>query len=147
MHRTDGRFYLVTGEVQDAKTGKYEIEKRNPRAQRLVDFSNQYSMMVGNTSFKQYKRIYTWTRPDNEGFQIVCVLIQEMFRNCLKNAKALPGIYIHSDNLVLDKSENHRSNNFRNEKLSTGEVKYDVTKGRFVENLELLKFGWNRWKY
>ena len=42
-----------------------------------------------------------WDLVDNKRYQIDYILIQERFRNCLKNAKTLSGADINSDHALL----------------------------------------------
>lgn len=57
--------------------------------------------MIGNTLFKHHKRRgYTWTSSLNEDTNYI-ILVQERFKNCLKNARTYPSEDIDSDHVVI----------------------------------------------
>ena len=58
-------------------------------------------MIIGNTMFEQHKRRRYACPMDSKRYQKDYILIQERFRNCLKNAKTLPGADINSDRVLL----------------------------------------------
>ena len=48
-------------------TGKPGLGVRNEAGQRLIEFCQQYALVVANTLFQQHKRrLYTWTSPDGQ---------------------------------------------------------------------------------
>ena len=48
-------------------TGKFGLGIQNEAQQRLTEFCQEYSLVIGNTLFQQHKRrLYTWTLPDDQ---------------------------------------------------------------------------------
>ena len=46
-------------------TGKFGLRMQNEAGQRLIEFCQENTLVIGNTLFQQHKRrIYTWTSPD-----------------------------------------------------------------------------------
>ena len=46
-------------------TGKFDFGVQNEEGQRLIEFSQENSLVIANTLFQQHKRrLYTWTSPD-----------------------------------------------------------------------------------
>ena len=46
-------------------TGKFDFGVQNEEGQRLIEFSQENSLVIANTFFQQHKRrLYTWTSPD-----------------------------------------------------------------------------------
>ena len=99
-----GDWNAVVGDGEHGRTvGRYGLGKWNERGESLVNFCKRNSMITGNTMFEQHKRRrYTWISPVySQRYQIDYILIQETFRNCLKNANTLPGADINSDHALL----------------------------------------------
>ena len=48
-------------------TGKFGLGVQNEAGQRLIEFCQENTLVIGNTLFQQHKRrIYTWTSPDSQ---------------------------------------------------------------------------------
>ena len=46
-------------------TGKFGLGVQNEAGQRLIEFCQENSPVIGNTLFQQHtRRLYTWTSPD-----------------------------------------------------------------------------------
>ena len=46
-------------------TGKFGLGIRNEAGQRLIEFCQENTLVIGNTLFQQHKgRLYTWASPD-----------------------------------------------------------------------------------
>ena len=50
-----------------AITGKFGLGIQNEAGQRLIQFSQENTLVIENTLFQQHKRrLYTWTPPDGQ---------------------------------------------------------------------------------
>ena len=48
-------------------TGKFGLEVQNEAGQRLIEFSQENTLVIANTLFQQHKRrLYKWTSPDGQ---------------------------------------------------------------------------------
>ena len=48
-------------------TGKFALRVPNEAEQRLIEFCQEYALVIANTLFHQHKRrLYTWTSPDGQ---------------------------------------------------------------------------------
>ena len=48
-------------------TGKFGLGVRNETGQRLIEFCQENTLVISNTTFQQHKRrLYTWTSPDGQ---------------------------------------------------------------------------------
>uniref|UniRef100_A0A8D8UAM4 Craniofacial development protein 2 n=1 Tax=Cacopsylla melanoneura TaxID=428564 RepID=A0A8D8UAM4_9HEMI len=94
---------VVGEESTDGIVGKFGYGKRNERGERLIQFCKQKNLWIANTWFKHHKRrLYTWKRPgDTMRFQIDYILINDRFKNSIKNAKTYPGADVHTDHTLL----------------------------------------------
>ncbi|XP_049799803.1 craniofacial development protein 2-like [Schistocerca nitens] len=83
--------------------GKFGLGKTNARGERLLDFCEQYEMIVTNTCFEMPKRrIYTWKSPtDGKMFQIDYILVKKKFMNQIKSSHSYPGYDIDSDHVLV----------------------------------------------
>ena len=84
-------------------TGGYGLGEINERGMRLIEFCKETKMVVTNTFFKHHpKLLYTWKSPgDIHRNQIDYILINERFKNSIKNTKTYPGADINSDHNPL----------------------------------------------
>ena len=80
-------------------TGLDGLGTWNRRGKRLIEFCEQNELIIANTFFKQNPRkLYAWKSPDGDTRnQIDYMLVNKRFRNCVKQAKAYPGLDINSD--------------------------------------------------
>ena len=58
-------------------TGKFGLGVQNETRQRIIEFSQENTLVIANTLFQQHKRrLYTWTSPDvqhqNQTDYILC---------------------------------------------------------------------------
>ena len=62
----DGNAKLGSQEIPGV-TGKFGLGIRNEAGQRLIEFYQEYALVITNTLFQQHKRrLYTWTSPDGQ---------------------------------------------------------------------------------
>ena len=48
-------------------TGKFSLGVQNEAGQRLIEFCQENTLVIGNTLFQQHKRrLYTWTSTDGQ---------------------------------------------------------------------------------
>ena len=48
-------------------TGKFGLGVQNAAGQKLIEFFQENTLVIGNTLFQQHKRrLYTWTSPDGQ---------------------------------------------------------------------------------
>ena len=66
---------------------------------RLIEFCQEYALVIANTLFQQYKRrLYTWTSPDGQRWnQIDYILCSQRWRSYTQSAKTRPGVDYGSD--------------------------------------------------
>ena len=104
-----GDFNAKVGNNSMSKwVGKYALGVQNERGEQLIDFAEKHQMVITNTWYQHPKRnIYTWKSPgDCHRNQIDYILINNRFRNVIKDAKTLPGADINSDhNPVVIKAQ------------------------------------------
>ena len=106
------------------------LEKQNERGQRLIEFCNENNMVIMNTWFQQpLCRLYTWKSPgDISRNQIDYIMINQRFRNCVKQARTYPGADINSNhNPVTIKFKSKIEENKK--KSSTVTDRLQFTKG------------------
>ena len=75
----------------------------NERGKRLIEFCQENSLVITNTTFQQNaRRLYTWKSPGNiHRNQIDFILIRKRFQNAVINAKTYPGADINSDHIPV----------------------------------------------
>ena len=66
-------------------TGKFGLGVQNKAGQRLIEFSQENTLVIANTLFQQHKRsLYTWTSPDGQHRnQIDYILCSQRWRSCI----------------------------------------------------------------
>ena len=72
-------------------------------SQRLTEFGQENTLIIGNTLFQQHKRrLYTWTSPDGQyRNQIDYILYSQRRRSSIQSAKMRLGADCGSDHEVL----------------------------------------------
>lgn len=84
-------------------TGLYGLGTRNDRGDLLVEFCQDKELTITNTLFKLHpRRLYTWTSPKHKPSHIIrnqidYIIVNQRFRNSIKNAVTYPGADIKSD--------------------------------------------------
>ena len=72
--------------------GKLGLGVQNEVGKRLTEFSQEDTLIIANTLFKQHKtRLYTWTSPDCQ-YQnhIDYILCSQRWRSSIESAKTRP---------------------------------------------------------
>ena len=74
-------------------TGQFGPRVQNEAGQRLTEFRQENTLVMGNTFFQQHKRrLYTWTSPDGQHQnQIYYILCSQRWRSSIQSAKTRPG--------------------------------------------------------
>ena len=99
-----GDLNAKVGNVTDFNIiGNYGLGKQSERGQRFIEFCNENNMVIMNTWFQQpLRRLYTWkSRGDISRNQIEYIMINQRFRNCVKQARTYPQADINSDHNPL----------------------------------------------
>ena len=94
-----GDLNAKVGNVKDSKIiGDFGLAKQNERGQRLIEFCNENNMVIMNTWFQQpLPRLYTWkSQGDISRHHIDYIMINQRFKNCIKQARIYPGADINS---------------------------------------------------
>ena len=83
--------------------GKFDFGERNERGERLIQFCEEHKLTICNTWFQHHvRKRYTWKSPgDITRNQIDYIIINERFKNLIKQAKAMPGADINSDHIPV----------------------------------------------
>ena len=70
-------------------TGKFGLGMQNEAGQRLIEFCQEYALVIAHTLFQQHKRrLYTWTSPDGQHRnQIDYILCRQKWRSSIQLAK------------------------------------------------------------
>jgi len=95
-----GDFNAKVGSERDGKVvGSFGLGERNDRGDKLVDWCASKGLFISNTWFETHpRRRYTWTSPgDRTRNQIDYIIINQRFRNAVKNSRAFPGADVNSD--------------------------------------------------
>ena len=84
-------------------TGKFGLGIWNEAGQRLIEFCQENTLVIGNTLFQQHKRrLYTWTSSDGQyQNKIDYILCSQIWRSSIQSAKARPGADCGSDHELL----------------------------------------------
>ena len=84
-------------------TGKFSLGIWNEKGQRLIEFCQENTLVIGNTLFQQRKRrLYTWTSPDGQHRnQTDYLLCSHRWRSSIQSAKTRPGADCGSDHELL----------------------------------------------
>ena len=84
-------------------TGGFGLGEMNERGKRLIEFRQENSLVITNTTFQQNaRRLYILKSPGNiHRNQIEFILIRKRFQNAVKNAKTYPGADINSDHIPV----------------------------------------------
>ena len=79
--------------------GDHGLETKNERGRLLIEFCQRNKLCIVNTLFKQPKRRgYTWkARGDCNRYQLDYIIVQNRYKNNIKNAHAYPGGDANSD--------------------------------------------------
>ena len=99
-----GRFQRESRKRPQLDTvGSYGLGRRNDRGEKLVEWANINSVILGNTWLSQHpRRLWNWQSPgDRTRIQIDYTLIGKHYRNALLSTKARPGADIESDHVPL----------------------------------------------
>ena len=74
-------------------TGKFGLGVQNEAGQRLIEFCQEYVLVIANTLFQQQKRrLYTWTSPEGQHRNhIDYILCSQRWRSSIQSAKTRPG--------------------------------------------------------
>ena len=89
-------------------TGKFGLGVRNENGEKLIEFCKKHGLSITNTFFEQKETSrYTWTSPDGKTKnQIDYIIVNNRFRNSIKNSKSRPGADCGSDhNPVIIRTE------------------------------------------
>ena len=83
--------------------GKFGLGVQNEAGQRLMEFCQEYALVIANTLFQQHKRRpYTWTLPAGQHQnQIDYILCSQRWRSSIQSAKTRPGADCGSDHELL----------------------------------------------
>ena len=84
-------------------TGNFELGVWNEAGQRLIEFSQENTLVTANTHFQQHKRrLYTWTSSDGQHRnQIDYILCSQRWRSSIQSAKTRLGADCGSDHELL----------------------------------------------
>ena len=79
------------------------LGEQNEAGQRLTEFYQENTLVIGNTFIQQHKRkLYTWTSPDGQyGNQADYILCSQRWKSSIQSAKIKPGADCGSDHELL----------------------------------------------
>ena len=74
-------------------TGKFGLGIWNETGQRLIEFYQEYALVIENTLFQQHKRrLYIWSSPGGQHQnQIDYILCSQRWRSSIQSTKTRPG--------------------------------------------------------
>ena len=80
-------------------TGKFGLGVQNEAGQRLIEFCQENTLVIANTTFQQHKRrLYTWTSPDCQyQNKVDYILHSQRWKSSIQPVKTRPGDDCGSD--------------------------------------------------
>lgn len=117
-----GDFNSIVGESSYKNVvGKFGLGTRNERGDKLVEFCETFQFWISNTWYQNHKRrLYTWKSPgDRYRNQIDFILINQRFKNSVKNSRTCPGADVRSDHNLLIAEIETRLKHVKKKKLVT----------------------------
>ena len=99
--------------------GKVGLRERNERGERLIQSCEENKLTICNTWFQHHvRKRYTWKSPgDITRNQIDYIMVNERFKNSIKQAKAMPRADINSDHIPVKIKMNLKLKNLRKVKV------------------------------
>ena len=92
----------VASQETPGGTGKFGLGVQNEAGQRLTEFCQENTLVIANTLFQQQKRrLYTWTSPDGQHWNLIIFFAAQRWRNSIQSAKTRPGADCGSDHELL----------------------------------------------
>ena len=93
----------VVREKQGKTVGPHGLGTRNERAERLVDWCKEKTLLFMSTWFETHPRHrHTWVSPgDRARSQIEYIMINERYANNISNARAYPGADANGDHKLV----------------------------------------------
>ena len=84
-------------------TGKFGFGVQNEAGQRIIEFSQENTLVIANTLFQQHKRRrYTWTLIDGQHQnQLDYILCSQRWRSSIQSEKRRPGADCGSNHELL----------------------------------------------
>src|SRR6476469_5382073 len=111
-----GDFNAVVVEgKEDRVVGKFGLEKRNDRGERLIEFCKSQNLVITNTWIEQEKtRRHTWKSPgDFRRYRIDYILVRQRYRNNVKSSWSYPGADVDSDQYFKQGTTEERWENLK----------------------------------
>lgn len=95
--------------------GRYGLEERNTRRDRLVQFCTEHGLLIANTFFKHHpRRLYTWISSGDKKEKV-----SQDLKKFMKSVKTYPGADVSSDhNPVVADFRLRRFKTVRKERLT-----------------------------